>query len=164
LQPRPRRWSQLLECCSIRRQCRALAAKKEEPKIADDAYEDVCQSIFELRTCVSRGLGLVPTLAEYLHEYSEVSGIAVQLEVADGPLDPLPPPSEVQAVRIIQEALANVRKHAHSDRARVCLRRDGAWVRVAVEDDGIGWDPAAPPARLHYGITCGIEVDRIHRP
>jgi signal transduction histidine kinase len=55
-------------------------------------------------------------------------------------------------VRIIQEALANVRKHALVNRARVRLQRDGAWVRVAVEDEGVGWDLPALPSRLHFGL------------
>ena len=110
------------------------------------------QSIFGLRTFVSRGLSLVPTLTEYLHEFSAHNGIAVELEVPGGPLGPVPPASEVQAVRIIQEALMNVRKHAAADRARVRLQRDGAWLRVTVEDDGVGWDRAASPNGLHFGL------------
>ncbi len=111
------------------------------------------QSIFGLRTFVSRGLGLVPTLTEYLHEFSAHSGIAVELESADGRLGPIPPATEVQAVRIIQEALTNVRKHARADHARVRLQRVGAWVRVAIEDDGVGWDPQDLPDPLHFGLA-----------
>ena len=124
----------------------------EMAEIADSAYEDVRSSIFELRTFVSRGLGLVPGLTEYLHDFSAQNGIAVELEVDESALASLPPAFEVQAVRIIQEALANVRKHARADRTRVRLRRDGRWARVEVEDDGVGWDPLAPPGRLHYGL------------
>ncbi len=127
-------------------------ALREMVRITDHAYEDVRQSIFELRTFVSRGLGLVPTLTEYLHEYSTQNGIAVDLDVAEGTLGPLPPASEVQAVRIIQEALANVRKHARAEHAHVRLQREGDWVRVAVEDDGVGWDSLAPTERLHFGL------------
>lgn len=127
-------------------------ALSEMARIAGEAYEAVRQSIFELRTVVSRGLGLVPTLAEYLHEWSAQSGIAVDLAVPEGPIDPLPPASEVQAVRIIQEALTNVRKHARAHHARVSVERDGAWLRVAVEDDGAGWDAHGPTDRLHFGL------------
>jgi len=139
----------------------ALARSGDAPAVAEDlremvsvargAYEEVRQSIFGLRTFVSRGLGLVPTLTEYLHEFSVQNGIAVDLEAA-GPLGPVPPATEVQAVRIIQEALMNVRKHAAADRARVRIARDGAWLRVAIEDDGIGWNRQASPQGLHFGL------------
>ncbi len=131
----------------------AVAADlREMVHITDGAYEEVRQAIFGLRTFVSRGLSLVPTLTEYLHEFSAHNGVAVELEVPGGSLGPVPPASEVQAVRIIQEALTNVRKHARADRARVRLQRDGAWVRVAVEDDGVGWDSGALPGALHFGL------------
>ena len=121
--------------------------------ITENAYEEVRQAIFGLRTFVSRGLGLVPTLTEFLHEFSVHNGIAVELETAGPPLDAVPPASEVQAVRIIQEALTNVRKHAAADRARVRLQRDGAWLRVTIEDDGVGWDRLASRSGLHFGLA-----------
>ena len=125
---------------------------REMVAVTVDAYEDVRQSIFGLRTFVSRGLGLVPTLTEYLHEFSAQNGITVDLEAPGGPVGSVPPATEVQAVRIIQEALTNVRKHAAAGRAVVRLQRDGAWLRVTIEDDGTGWDCAATPGGLHFGL------------
>jgi signal transduction histidine kinase len=130
----------------------AATALREMLQITGRAYEEVRQSIFGLRTCVSRGLGLVPTLTEYLHEFSAHNGIAVELETTGVPLGPIPPASEVQAVRIIQEALTNVRKHAAAGRARVRLQRDGAWLHVTVEDDGAGWDRDVLRDGLHFGL------------
>ncbi len=127
---------------------------REMTTITDRAYEEVRQSIFGLRTMVSRGLGLIPTLTEYLHEFSSQNGIPVELQVADGPPIHLSPVSEVQLIRIVQEALANVRKHAEANRAWVHLQRDDPWVRVAVEDDGRGFDPAvlATSGQRHFGL------------
>jgi nitrate/nitrite-specific signal transduction histidine kinase len=128
------------------------AALGEMVKIADGGYEEVRQSIFGLRNFVSRGLGLVPTLTEYLHEFSAQAGIAVALEIADQPLRPVSPATEVQAVRIIQEALANVRKHAKADQARVRLKGDDAWIEVRIEDNGVGWDHEKLPGTFHFGL------------
>ena len=126
-------------------------AMREMVYITDHAYEDVRQSIFGLRTFVSRGLGLVPALTELLHEFSVRNGIRVELEVADGTFR-LSQASELQVVRIIQEALANVRKHARADHAVVRLQREGDWIRVSVEDQGIGWDPMTSTDRRHFGL------------
>jgi len=134
---------------------RSLAANlREMIDVTGRAYEDVRQSIFGLRTFVARGLGLVPTLTEYLHEFSAQNGIAVDLEVAeDAPLR-LPPGSEVQAIRIIQEALTNVRKHASARHASVRVRCEGDQVLVMIEDDGVGWSSGRSGAggRLHFGL------------
>jgi len=127
-------------------------AMREMVHITDHAYEEVRQSIFGLRTFVSRGLGLVPTLTEFLHEFSAKNGIKVELDVADGTFVRLPPAVELQVVRIIQEALANVRKHARVDRARVRLQRSGEWIRVVIEDRGVGWDASTASDRRHFGL------------
>jgi len=125
----------------------------EMSEITRRAYEEVRQSIFGLRTFVARGLGLVPTLTEYLHEFSAQNGIAVDLEVASPSLQ-LTPVSEVQAIRIIQEALNNVRKHASAHRAWVRLRRENGRLLVTVEDDGVGWgsEQSESRDRLHFGL------------
>jgi nitrate/nitrite-specific signal transduction histidine kinase len=122
--------------------------------IADRAYEEVRQSIFGLRTMVSRGLGLIPTLTEFLHEFSARNGITVALEAPDGAPRHLPPSTEVQLVRIIQEALANVHKHAAAEHAWVRIRWEHPSIQVIVEDDGRGFDPHMPasPDRRHFGF------------
>ncbi len=133
---------------------RIADALNEMTAITDHAYEEVRQSIFGLRTMVSRGLGLIPTLTEFLHEFSSQNGISVELQVAEGRPIHLSPASEVQLIRIIQEALANVRKHAEAGHAWVRLQRQDPWVRVTIEDDGKGFEPAtvASPDRLHFGL------------
>jgi two-component system, NarL family, nitrate/nitrite sensor histidine kinase NarX len=122
--------------------------------ISASAYDEVRQSIFGLRTMVSGGLGIIPALTELLHEFSERNDLPVKLE-ADG-AEPirLSPASEFQLIRIVQEALTNVRKHAHSQNARVRVERQDSWVRVSVEDDGSGFDPAkvTSPNGLHFGL------------
>jgi two-component system nitrate/nitrite sensor histidine kinase NarX len=127
---------------------------QEMTAITDRAYEEVRQSIFGLRTMVSRGLGLIPTLTEYLHEFSAQNGIAVELQVGDGRPIHLSPLSEVQLVRIIQEALTNVRRHAGASRAWVRLERQDPYVKVIIQDDGRGFDTAsvASTDRLHFGL------------
>jgi nitrate/nitrite-specific signal transduction histidine kinase len=129
-------------------------ALQEMTGITERAYEEVRQSIFGLRTMVSRGLGLIPTLTEYLHDFSAQNGIGVELELADGRPIHLSPASEVQLIRIIQEALANIRKHAGAAHAWVRLQRQDSWVQVTIEDDGRGFDPATlmSPDRLHFGL------------
>ena len=131
-------------------------ALAEMRKVTSGAYEEVRQAIFGLRTMVSRGLGLLPTLSEYLHEFSPQAGIQVRLEVSEeaGQIR-LAPEVEVQLIRIAQEALNNVRKHSGAHTARVRFWRETDHVLVAVEDDGTGFDPTASPkdGHRHFGLA-----------
>lgn len=122
--------------------------------LAQQTYDEVRQSIFSLRTMVSHGLGLIPTLTEYLHEFSAQNGIPVEFVVGGSQPVRLSPASEVQFIRIIQEALANVRKHADAERAWVRIQRQDPWLQVTIEDDGCGCDPAkfTSPDRHHLGL------------
>ena len=103
---------------------------------------------------VSRDLGLIPTLTEYLHEFSKETGISVELKVADEATTRLSAHAEVQLIRIIQEALANIRKHAHAKRAWVIFDTEGDKAKITVQDDGRGFDPrdAARLSRASFGL------------
>jgi nitrate/nitrite-specific signal transduction histidine kinase len=107
--------------------------------VAKRAYEDVRQSIFGLRTVVPKGLGLIPTLGEYLREFSQQSGIVMELQDGDARVTRFSPEAEVQLIRVIQEALTNVRKHAGARHAWVTFAFDGDTGRVIIADDGIGF-------------------------
>jgi signal transduction histidine kinase len=123
-------------------------------KAARAAYEEARQAIFGLRSMVSRSLGLIPTLTEYLHDWSRQTGIAVDLKVDAEETMTLPPVVEVQLIRIVQEATANIRKHAGARRVLVSIERDREFARASIRDDGIGFDPPAiaGEARDRFGI------------
>jgi signal transduction histidine kinase len=130
----------------------------ELKKTAREAYEEVRQAIFGLRRMVSRSLGFVPTLTEYLHDWSRQTRIAVDLKAgADEAISPSPV-VEVQLIGIIQEAMANVRKHAAARRVLVVIERDGGTARVSIRDDGQGFDPLRVAGGAH-GVF-GIETMR----
>jgi signal transduction histidine kinase len=57
----------------------------------------------------------------------------------------LAPQTEFQLLRIVQEALTNVRKHAEARSVRVAMRRNGDSVVTTVSDDGRGFDTLHPP-------------------
>ena len=74
----------------------------------------------------------------------------VSLVVEEGyPEEPLGA-TGVEVLRIVQEALANVRRHSGARRATVTLGTDGGEVRVEVHDDGRGFEPGAAPG---VGLT-----------
>ncbi len=132
----------------------SLAELAEMRTVAAKAYEDVRQSIFGLRTMVSKSLGLVPTLTEYLHEFSQRSGIVVDFQVEDDRATQFSPEAEIQLIRIIQEALTNVRKHASARHAWVRFAIDGNMGCVTIADHGAGFpvEALAGDFRDRFGL------------
>jgi signal transduction histidine kinase len=65
------------------------------------------------------------------------SGLAVEVHT-DGDRVALPVGVDLAAYRIVQEALTNVRKHAHASRASVVVSYDPDALRIEVLDDGVG--------------------------
>lgn len=111
--------------------------------LAQDAYHDVREAILGLRSSSSLDRGLVPGLAAYVEKFSRQSGVEVRLESRVSRDPELPPESEIQVIRVIQEALANVRKHAGAARAVVRLTDDAEATVIEVEDNGRGFDVGA---------------------
>jgi len=94
------------------------------------------------------------TLGDSVHRVTGATGaqagIVARAEVTGTPRR-LPTGTEVVLLRVCQEALANVRKHAAAHLVRVRLCYGGGSVRLTVTDDGKGFDPAEPDGG--YGLT-----------
>jgi signal transduction histidine kinase len=121
--------------------------------VTDDLYQDVRESISELRTRVSER-GLSATVRDYVDEYEDRHGITVTVE-GDEVSRGLSALVAFQLLRIVQEALANVRKHAGATNAWITFNKQRAdWLQMTIRDDGKGFDPHAPPdpSRKSYGL------------
>lgn len=99
--------------------------------------------MLELRDTVVPGKDIIPVLSEYLSRFQRNSGIKTRLvldkTLKQQPALQLPPQSEIQLLRIIQEALTNVRKHAGAKLASVSLLLQENWLVVNIQDDGAGF-------------------------
>ncbi|MBF8267762.1 MAG: Histidine kinase protein [Dehalococcoidia bacterium] len=126
----------------------------EVRQVVESAYEEVRDGILALRTWVSPQAGLIPMLGNYVEGFRQQTGIALALGVSDERATRFSPRVAIQLVRVIQEALANVRKHAHASRVEVRFAVVGEHALVTVEDDGVGFDPAqwAPDSPSHFGV------------
>jgi signal transduction histidine kinase len=91
------------------------------------------------------GLGDIDRLVEANLD----AGLDVEV-VTEGQAAALPSGLGLCAFRIIQEALTNVRKHAHASRAVVAVRYDESLLTVEVRDDGVG---ARGPGREGHGLV-----------
>ncbi len=100
-------------------------------------------------------LGLVSTLKEYVHGFSERSGIQTEL-ITDTDFDRLPQPLEIALFRIVQESLANIQRHSGSSTARIHLTQRDSLLTLEVIDFGHGMPrhngTSEPQRRLGVGI------------
>jgi PAS domain S-box-containing protein len=123
-------------------------------EVAREADVDIRESILGLRETLSER-GLLPALADYLRQYEKNYGVRSELEAPESRTGTaFEPQVEVQLLRIVQEALANVRKHAEARCVRVAFAVDSGRARVTVQDDGQGFDPSTRDdgSRHHVGL------------
>lgn len=116
------------------------------------AQADVRENILSLRTTLAGDLGLYAALKEYVDEFGVQTGIRSRLTHPPGTPPPLTPLAETQLVRIVQEALTNVRKHAGAQQVEVNLTIQSDRLRVQIIDDGSGFDPGQSAGNRHFGL------------
>jgi signal transduction histidine kinase len=109
---------------------------------------------------------LAEALARLTDRLAEEQGVQATTRVTGAPR-PLPTATEVALLRITQEALANVRRHARAGRVTVTLSYMEDLAVLDVQDDGVGFDPratgrAAGPEEGGFGLAAMRQrVDRL---
>lgn len=134
----------------------ALPAEELRELVAD-ALQRTRRLAFDLRPTVLDDVGLAPALARLADDLSQRGAALVIDTVVDDSAERLTLRTEVTTVvyRVVQEALTNVVRHAGASSASVTVTVSGGVLRAVVEDDGIGFDPAAPTVSL--GVRGMIE-------
>ncbi len=116
----------------------------------DSALAEARQAVMAMRVDPSAASSLEEVLRSYVEDFADRFGVRAEF-AAEGTLQRLPPRTEAELLRIVQEALNNVRRHADATLVRVQTERNGPISRVSVTDNGRGFDPAAVPAD-RYGL------------
>jgi PAS domain S-box-containing protein len=98
--------------------------------------------------------GWLTTIAATVRRLGEETGLDIAFDVQEGVTDEaLAQPVAAHLLRIVQEALHNVRKHARANRVSLTVGAHGGWVEVEVADDGAGFaGPAVVPAGYGLGF------------
>lgn len=106
---------------------------------ARDVYADVREGILALRAASNGSRPLARTLEDFAALWQEQTGIDVECSIDAGV--EFSDQAELQLLRIVQEALTNVRKHAGAEHAWLAVNTDDGRVTVEVRDDGAGFNP-----------------------
>jgi two-component system nitrate/nitrite sensor histidine kinase NarX len=119
-------------------------------KVLSDAYLDARQAIDGLRIA-PEGFGILKWLEQTLIEFEENSGLEGTLEESHEFSD-LEPEVQAQLIRIVQEALSNIRKHAYAKGVWISLSQEENDLVLEVRDDGCGFEPDDIPSTSRYGL------------
>ena len=114
---------------------------------------DVRGFISQLRPPLIDALGLNGALKDTIGHLSSLSGVPIESDL-QAPADRLGHASQTVVLRVVQEALQNVRKHASASKVTVATRAEGDdWV-LEIRDDGRGFDipSVASRGRRNFGI------------
>ncbi|MFN2308329.1 MAG: histidine kinase [Gammaproteobacteria bacterium] len=127
----------------------------------DEAYTELRGLIDHFRAPIDRR-GLIPAIEKIVERFRNESKIQIFLQKEwHGP--DLPEDLEIQVLRIVQEALCNVRKHSKAHTVRVLMRGlSNGQYHVLIEDDGTGLTslPSNGAPGEHVGLSIMEERAR----
>lgn len=125
----------------------------------DEAHTELRELLYSFRAPMDRR-GLVPALEKLTERFRRETGLHLLFQNDCRPFE-LSASAELQILRIVQEALANVRRHASAHTVRILLTRSstGAYL-LLVEDDGIGMSALPQEGRPgeHPGEHLGLTI------
>jgi signal transduction histidine kinase len=120
----------------------------EVAKAIESALSEARQAILALRP--AEGASFSQILTRYVDDFADRSGIPAECAV-DGVGESLPSRHQAELLRILQEALTNVRRHADATRVRVWLEATDRGARLNVADNGRGFSEKQVDAS-RYGL------------
>ncbi|MBZ0296388.1 MAG: GAF domain-containing sensor histidine kinase, partial [Anaerolineae bacterium] len=128
-----------------------LQELKQARAMIKSAQADVRENILSLRTTLAGETTLSEALQAYVEEFGIQAGVITQFVNDTAPTPCLSPLAETQCVRIVQEALTNIRKHAHAEHVWVDMAEQAGYLSITITDDGIGLQ-GGTASRRHFGL------------
>ncbi|MBL8279903.1 MAG: sensor histidine kinase [Pelomonas sp.] len=132
------------QCVEVLREC------VDDLRLVIDSLEPVGHDL----------VSLLATMRYRLGKRLQTGGLKLDWDVQDLPTLPwLEPPDALHVLRLMQEALNNVLKHARASRVRMVTRHHGNYVEIRVEDDGAGFDLQS----IQHGRGLKSQIKRAQR-
>jgi signal transduction histidine kinase len=124
---------------------------------------EVRSAIVGLKLSGDIELGLVHSVREFVDQCNRLDDLPLELEVV-GDMESLNLDHEtaLQLLRILQEAVSNIRKHSQATEASIRLEKQPDNLAMNIRDNGIGFDPflSGLERKGHFGMR--IMVERAH--
>ncbi|MDZ4247524.1 MAG: sensor histidine kinase, partial [Dehalococcoidia bacterium] len=135
---------------------RAIEGLADIGKVVRETYENIRESIDQLST-EAETFNLDSALPNYVKEFSGNTGIQVRFETS-AEIQKISPVAGLQLMRIVQEALTNVRKHAGAKHVQVRLQHDQRNIVLTVKDDGQGFEKVPGENQESQGGSHGLTI------
>jgi signal transduction histidine kinase len=143
-----------------------LAPQMVEPAQVNEMRSEVLHLLDDLRGVCSElrppmldTLGLSAALRSLAEDWSEQTGVPVQLNLPPYRVElfPLPDDVAVNLYRVAQEALSNIAKHANANKVEICLLEMDGGLTLSIDDDGCGFnmpvDIGVLTTQEHFGLV-----------
>ena len=125
-----------------------------------ESYDDVRELLMNFRVKLDEG-ELVDALNVSAERFRQQTGVDIVVDARDEGA-PLPPEQQLQLLFIVQEALSNIRKHAHASHVQITVENASDFT-LTVADDGCGFDVADKEAHKDSHVGLKIMQERAAR-
>jgi signal transduction histidine kinase len=131
---------------------RVLALSDDLKRVTDTVLENLHRLATDLRPASLDHLGLAAAIEQYVLLFTERSQLEVKFKIQGFDHERLPPEVETTLYRIVQEAMANIARHAQATHVDVYLEKRKDQVIVVIEDNGKGFDTSQLSNNGHLGL------------
>jgi two-component system nitrate/nitrite sensor histidine kinase NarX len=114
-----------------------------------EAYLETREVIDNLRTLPKQSIA--DLLRQVTHDFEITSGLKVDLNFPSS-VPEVKPELQAQILRVVQEALSNVRKHANAQTVQISLSVWNRQLSIEISDDGVGFDAEDVPGISRHGL------------
>ena len=128
-------------------------------KLARESLNEARRSVWALRPQELEQLPLIAALRQQIERFSQDTGIRVGFNTSQNERI-LSAEIENALLRICQESLTNVKKHAEASQVEVELTFDEKVVRLRIDDNGVGFDPESSTEN-RFGLISMHERARL---
>jgi signal transduction histidine kinase len=119
-------------------------------KLARESLNEARRSVWALRPHELEQLTLIEALRQQVERFSRDTGIQADFKFSNNE-EKLSTEIENALLRIFQESLTNVQKHAQASKVEIDLTLDQKMVRLRIDDNGVGFDSASS-AENRFGL------------
>jgi signal transduction histidine kinase len=120
-----------------------VTVRDELATMLEGGLEEARRTVAALRDASHSNAPLPDALARHVRRFEESTGLTARLSCDIEPQSSISPRVSAELLRVAQEALNNVRKHADATLVSLELTGNARLLRLSVRDNGVGFDAAA---------------------